>query len=95
MGDSKEKNEAKFLKNFAQKKKEIASAMKNADKENPEEVEEEVDEQGKEKKKKAKEVPVIDEDANLSFRERLMQKSSLAKEFLSSLKSTNEKTRKK
>lgn len=54
-----------------------------------------MDEEGKGKKKKAKEVPVVDEDANLSFRERLMQKSSLAKEFLSSLKNTNEKARKK
>ena len=54
-----------------------------------------MDEEGKGKKKKVKEVPVVDEDANLSFRERLMQKSSLAKEFLSSLKTTNEKARKK
>ena len=91
--DSRQANEAKFERNFAQKKKEIADAMKTSvtgarSKENPEL-------QNESEPINQKDTAASSDDAPLSFRERLMRKNSLAKEFLSSLKNSHDKALKK
>lgn len=89
ISDSREANEAKFFKNLAQKRRELTKAFEAGNsKENPEDLDNDEagskvnDEEDRASSKKS------DGDSALSFRERLLKKNSLAKDFLNSLASS-------
>lgn len=95
ISDSREANEAKFFKNLAQKRRELTKAMEiGCSKENPEDLDADESKQNDEEQGLA-ESKQSDEDATLSFRERLLKKNSLAKDFLNSLASNQKKAQKK